>query len=126
MNLSSIRLELARDPTHPSGSAGHGYEFVAPLDAEGHIEAEAWRKARGRCRVRRFWEGEPDDMGHLVHRRGGGWAFHYDVAGDPDEDEPGYKFDAHAFQEGEYVSLRETDGELMTFQVVSVRPAPER
>ena len=126
MNLSIIRLELARDPTHPSGSAGHGYEFVAPLDAEGHIEAEAWRKVRGRCRVRRFWEGSPDELGHLVHRRGGSWAFHYDVAGDPDEDEPGYKFDAHAFQEGEYVSLRETDGELMTFQVVSVRPAPER
>ena len=126
MNLSIIRLELARDPAHPSGSADHGYEFVAPLDPEGHIDAEGWRQARDRCRVRRFWEGNPDEMGHLVHRRGGSWAFHYDVAGDPDEDEPGYKFDAHAFQEGEYVSLREPDGELMTFQVVSVRPAPER
>ena len=126
MTLSIIRLELARDPTHPSGSAGHGYEFVAPLDAEGHIDAEVWRKARGRCRVRRFWEGDPDEMGHLVHRRGGSWAFHYDVAGDPGEDEPGYKFDAHAFKQGEYVSLREADGALMTFQVTSVRPAPER
>ncbi len=126
MTLSIIRLELARDPAHPSGSAGHGYEFVAPLDAEGHIDAEAWRKARHRCRVRRFWEGDPDEMGHLVHRRGGSWAFHYDVAGDPGEDEPGYKFDAHAFKRGEYVSLREADGELLTFQVTSVRPAPER
>ncbi len=126
MILSIIRLELARDPAHPSGSAGHGYEFVAPLDAEGHIDAEAWRKARNRCRVRRFWEGDPDEMGHLVHRRGGSWAFHYDVAGDPGEDEPGYKFDAHAFKQGEYVSLREADGELLTFQVTSVRPAPER
>jgi hypothetical protein len=126
MNLSIIRLELARDPAHPSGSADHGYEFVAPLDAEGHIDAETWRMSRNRCRVRRFWEGEPDEMGHLVHRRGGSWAFHYDVAGDPDEDEPGSKFDAHAFKEGEYVSLREPDGELMTFQVTSVRPAPEQ
>ncbi len=125
MTLSIIRLELARDAEHPSGSAGHGYEFVAPLDAEGHIDAEARRRVRGRCRVRRFWEGDPDEMGHLVHRRGGSWAFHYDVAGDPDEDEPGYKFDAHAFKQGEYVSLREVDGELMTFQVTSVRPAPE-
>jgi hypothetical protein len=124
MNLSIIRLELARDPAHPSGSAGHGYEFVAPLGANGHIDAEAWRKMRNRCRVRRFWEGDPDEMGHLIHRRGGSWAFH--VAGDPDEDEPGYKFDAHVFKQGEYVSLRETDGELLTFQVVSVRPAPER
>ncbi len=125
MTLSIIRLELARDPAHPSGSAAHGYEFVAPLDAAGHIDAEGWRKARDRCRVRRFWEGDPDEMGHLVHRRGGSWAFHYDVAGDPGEDEPGSKFDAHAFQLGEYVSLREPDGELMTFQVVSVRPAPD-
>ncbi len=126
MNLSIIRLELARDPAHPSGSAGHGYEFVAPLDAEGHIDAKAWRKARNRCRVRRFWEGDPDEMGHLVHRRGGSWAFHYDVAGDPDGDEPGFKFGAHTFKQGEYVSLHEADGELMTFQVTSVRPAPER
>jgi hypothetical protein len=110
MNLSIIRLELARDPAHPSGSAGHGYEFVAPLGANGHIDAEAWRKMRNRCRVRRFWEGDPDEMGHLIHRRGG----------------TGYKFDAHVFKQGEYVSLRETDGELLTFQVVSVRPAPER
>ncbi len=126
MNLCIIRLELARDPAHPSGSAGHGYEFVAPLNAEGHIDAEAWRKARNRCRVRRFWEGDPDEMGHLVHRRGGRGALHYDVAGDPGEDEPGYKFDAHAFKQGEYVSLREADGELLTFQVTSVRTAPER
>ena len=126
MNLSIIRLELARDPAHPSGSAGHGYEFVAPLDVEGRIDAEGWRQARDRCRVRRFWEGDPDEMGHLVHRRGGSWAFHYDVAGDPGEDEPGYKFDAHAFKQGEYVSLREADGKLLTFQVTSVRPAPER
>ncbi len=125
MALSIIRLELARDPAHPSGSAGHGYEFVAPLGADGRIDAEKWRAQRKRCRVRRFWEGEPDEMGHLVHRRGGTWAFHYDVAGDADEDEPGFKFDAHVFAEDEYVSLREQDGELLTFQVISVRPAPE-
>ncbi len=126
MALSIIRLELARDPAYPNGSAEHGYEFVAPLNADGHIDAEAWRAQRQRCRVRRFWEGESDEMGHLVHRRGGTWAFHYDVAGDGDEDEPGWKFDAHAFKEAEYVSLREQDGELRTFQVISVRPAPDR
>lgn len=126
MTLSIIRLELARDPDFPSGSSAHGYEFVAPLNADGHIDAEAWRKNRDRCRVRRFWDDEPDEMGHLVHRRGGTWAFHYDVTGDSGEDEPGWKFDAHVFKLGEYVSLREQDGTLRTFQVVSLRPAPER
>ncbi len=124
MSLSIVRLELARDSDFPDGSSHHGYEFVAPLRDDGHIDPEAWRKYRKRCRVRRFWEGEPDEMGHLVHRRGGTWAFHYDVLGDSDEDEPGYRFDRHVFKEGEYVSLREQDGEMRTFRVVSVQPAP--
>lgn len=124
MTLRMVRLELARDPDYPEGSAHHGYEFVAPLNAEGHIDAEEWRGNKARCAVRRFWDGEPDERGHLVHRRGGTWAFHYDIQGDPDEDEPGWKFDTHVFKTGEYVSLREQDGELRTFRVVSVRLAP--
>lgn len=124
MTLSIVRLELARGQEFPEGSAKHGYEFVAPLNANGHIDAEEWRHNRTRCSVRRFWGGEPDERGHLVHRRGGTWAFHYDVQGDADEDEPGWKFDTHVFKTGEYVSLREQDGELRTFRVVSVRPAP--
>lgn len=125
MTLSIVRLELARTPEFPDGSSLHGYEFVAPLTPEGHLDAEGWKKHRKRCRVRRFWEGEATEQGHLVHRRGGTWAFHYDVLGDPEEDEPGFKFDQHVFKEGEYVSLREQDGELRTFRVVSIKPAPE-
>ena len=41
--LKSIRLQLARSKQHPSGSPNHGYQFVAPLDAEGHIDPEAWK-----------------------------------------------------------------------------------
>lgn len=119
--LKKIRLNLARDPKHPNGSARHGYEFVAPLDASGHIDAEAWRKAREHCRVRRFWGDEDEDIGHLVHRPGGSWAFHYDIAGDED-DEAGYRFGAHAFRVGEYVSIRDEDGDLHTFQVATVQP----
>ena len=32
--LKRIRLHLARSKDFPSGSAHHGYEFVAPLDAD--------------------------------------------------------------------------------------------
>ncbi len=123
MTLSNVRLELARDQGFPEGSALHGYEVVVPLNADGHIDAEEWRVNKPRCAVRRFWNGEPDERGHLVHRRGGTWAFHYDVRGDPEEDQPGWKFDTHVFKVGEYVSLREQDDELRTFRVVSVRPA---
>ena len=44
--LKRIRLNLARSKEHPSGSPRHGYEFVAPLDATGHIDLELWRKHR--------------------------------------------------------------------------------
>ena len=38
MTLKKIRLELARDREHPEGSSRHGYEFVGPLDKEGHLD----------------------------------------------------------------------------------------
>jgi len=117
--LSRVRLNLARSHDHPNGSSHHGYEFVAPLGDDKHIDADAWKKHRDQCRVRRFWEGEPDDIGHLVHRPGGSWAFHYDIDGDED-DEAGYRLGSHAFVPGEYVSIKDEDGELHTFQVVTV------
>jgi hypothetical protein len=127
MNLRTIRLELARNPEFPDGSSSHGYEFVAPLRADDHIDVEAWRERRQECRVWRFWQGEADEFGHLRHTRGGAWTFHYDIEGDPDEDEPGFRFESHPFKEGEYVSIREHDGSLRTFKIVAVRDgAPAR
>lgn len=119
LGLKKIRLNLARTKEHPNGSAHHGYEFLAPLDAEGHIDAREWKKHREHCRVRRFWGDEDEDIGHLMHRPGGSWAFHYDINGDED-DEAGYRFGSHAFRPGEYVSIRDEDGDLNTFVVVTV------
>ncbi|HZP79349.1 MAG TPA: hypothetical protein VFB45_24660 [Pseudolabrys sp.] len=121
-----IRLNLARSKDFPQGSARHGYEFVAPLDHAGHIDATLWRKHRAHCGVRRFWDVE-EEHGRLVHRPGGGkdrgrWVFDYDDAAEED-DEAGYRFASHAFRPGEYVSIRDEDGEMHTFQVVSVEPA---
>ena len=48
--LKRIRLNLARSKEFPSGSSRHGYEFVAPLDATGHIDPELWRRHRDHCR----------------------------------------------------------------------------
>lgn len=118
--LRKIRLELARDREHPEGSRAHGYEFVAPLDDNGRIDAETWHRERARCRVRRFAPGEPDEVGHLIRKPGGSWAFHYDVHGDDDDDESGYRFADHLFRIGEYVSIKEHDDKLRAFRVVSV------
>ena len=111
---------------HPEGSQNHGYQFVAPLDAEGHIDPEAWKAHRDQCRVRRFWQGEEDQTGRLVHKPGGAeharWMFDYDPQRD-DDDESGYRFGAHKFAPGEYVSIADERGELHTFRVMSVQPA---
>jgi hypothetical protein len=120
MALKSIRLELARDPEFPEGSARHGYEFKAPLDKAGHIDAAEWKKHRQFCAVRRFWGAEDDEYGHVIRTKSGGWAFHYDIAG-AGEDEPGYRFQSHGFKPGEYVSITEHDGRTRTFKVVSVK-----
>lgn len=124
--LKRIRLHLARSKEFPAGSTRHGYELVAPLDREGHIDAHLWQQYRDRCGVRRFWEGEDDQVGRLIHKPGGAehaqWIFDYDPKAEED-DEAGYRFGTHRFAPGEYVSIRDDDGELHTFQVASVEAA---
>lgn len=119
MALSKIRLELARCKEFPEGAHDIGYEFAAPLKEDGRIDAEGWLAQRNHCRVRRFRPKEEDDIGHLLRKPGGSWAFHYDIHSDAEEDEAGYRFGDHVFKLGEYVSVREDD-ELMPYKVVRV------
>ncbi len=118
--LRLVRLELAREPGHPEGSRDIGYEFIAPVDDSGHIMEEPFRHLKERCRVRRFNGQEPDEVGHVVRKRGGGWAFHYDIHGDPAHDDTGFRLNSHRFVPGEYVSIKEPDGHLMAYRVISV------
>ncbi len=118
--LSTIRLELARGDGFPGGSAAHGYEFTAPLTADGRIDAAAWRRAQQVCVVRRFWRGDDDRHGHLVHTRSRRWVFRYHLDNDPQDDESGWKFDAHRFVAGAYVPITEQDGVTRTFRVAAV------
>jgi hypothetical protein len=120
MTLSKIRIEMARSREYPKGSALHGYEFVAPLNGAGQIDIDAWNQQRTKCRVRRFWESEAGEIGHLTRKPGGSWAFHYDIHGDINDDETGYRLGNHVFRPGEYVSIREHDEDMNTFKVVSV------
>jgi hypothetical protein len=125
MGLKKIRLVLARDHDHPGGSLEHGYELVAPLTEDDRLDHDAWPAVRARCLVHRFWAGEEDENGHLVRTRGGNWAFHYDLGEDLDNDEVGFRFGDHIFRPGEYVSVREHDGEMRTFRVTLVEPVAE-
>jgi hypothetical protein len=115
----TIRLELARTPEFPDGSAEHGYEFVVPLDARDHIDVEAWRDDKSACTVKRFWGEDDPEKGYLIHTRHHTWAFSY--APGEEDDEPFFRFEYHAFREGEYISLVGHDGEMHPFKVVSIR-----
>ncbi len=119
MSMKKISLELARDKDFPNGSRDHGYIFVAPLDVDDRIVAEEWKTNRQECLVTRFWGDDEHETGHLVRKPGGAWAFHYDINGDEEDDETGYRFGDERFRPGEYVSIREHDGVTRTFKVIS-------
>lgn len=121
MSLNRIRLELARTPQFPRGSAACGYEFSAPLDSAGRIDSAQWRRVKARCKVRRFWANQGDEIGELLHHRSGRWVFSY-RPGDED-DEPLFRLDRHVFQVGEYVSITEHDGITRPFRVTEVDAA---
>ncbi|MCX7319436.1 MAG: hypothetical protein NT113_08050 [Hyphomicrobiales bacterium] len=115
-----LHLVLARESGHPEGDAEIGYVFIAPLDENDRIDAAVWKAHREACRVTRLRPGGDDIRGHLIHRPGGSWAFHYDVSGTA-PDEAGFHFDKESFRLGEYVSVREA-GTEQTYRVASVTP----
>ena len=120
MPLNLIRLELARTAEYPQGSSRHGYEFIAPLTSDGHIDVAEWRRAKDKCSVTRFWKDEPAEKGLLRHV-GHGWRFDYD-ASESGDDEPFFKLDQHKMEPGTYVSVTEHDGVQRPFKIVRISP----
>jgi hypothetical protein len=113
-----IRIVLAREAGYPEGDDEIAYIFVAPVDVEGRVDPRLWRAHREACRVSRQRPNQQDQLGHLVHREGGGWAFHYD--GETNlPDEAGYHFADERFVVGEYVSINER-GKMHTYRVTTV------
>ena len=119
MTLKRIRLELARTADAPEGDRRCGYEFIAPLDGKGQLDARAWPREKTKCTVRRFWANQDDEHGMLVHHRGNRWLFSYRPG--EEDDEPIFRFTKHAFVPGEYVSITEHDGVERPFRVTDSR-----
>ena len=120
MRPRRIRLELARCRDFPAGSSARGYEFLIPLREGGELDVPACENQAETCRVRRFWPGEGEEAGHLVHRGRHHWAIRFD---DDDEDgeEPIFQLDRHHIVEGQYLTIRERDDIDRTFRIVSIR-----
>lgn len=119
MTIKTIRLELARTKDHPAGDRGHAYEFRAPLDGTGHLDASVWPKEKEVCTVKRFEGGQEAESGLLIRTRGGKWVFSY--APGTDDDEGIFRLSSHRFIPGEYISVTEHDGVERTFRIVDVR-----
>ena len=75
MTLKRIRLALARNKEYPDDSTEHGYEFRAPLRADGHIDLDGWADAAQLCTVHHFWGARIDERGQLIRLDGERWAF---------------------------------------------------
>lgn len=114
MNWTTIRLELARTPRFPNGSAAHSYMLRLPLDSQGLVDAEAFRVNPELATVRRFWPGEPDQQGYIVRKKNG-WAFSYALG--EEDDENIFHLENHPLRVGDYLTLIEPDGEKWPYQV---------
>jgi hypothetical protein len=121
--LSRIVMRLARNPgtEFADGDDHRGYALVAPLTADGHLDAAAYARAKSACTVRRFAPDEDAADGRLVHA-GQRWSFDYEADGAAD-DEPVYRLGQHRFAVGEYVSVTDEDGRLLTYKVTEVTAA---
>ncbi len=120
MPWTHVRLELARTDTFPEGSSARGYDLVAPLDADFHLDEALWRQDKRRATVRRFWEGEDDEHGELIHTRHRTWAFSYEPG--EEDDEPIFHLETHRLAPGEYVTITDPDGPARPFRVVKSAP----
>ena len=121
--LSRIVMRMARNPgtEFADGDDHRGYALVAPLTHDGHLDAAAYGRAKASCSVRRFAPDEDPSDGKLVHQ-GQRWYFDYDNAEDTGE-EPVFRLGQHRFAVGEYVSITDEDGRLLTYKVTEVSPA---
>lgn len=117
MHWKTVRLELARTPQYPQGSASRAYILHLPLGEDGLIEEAEVRAAPVRATVRRFWPNEPDLAGYVI-RTPKGWAFSYEPG--EEDDEAIFHLETHPIRLGEYVTLTEPDGQRLPFRVANV------
>ena len=125
-NFKRIRLNLARSKEFPQGSARHGYEFVAPLKADGPHRRDAMEEgpraiaacaASGKARRTRSATSCTSRAGRSTRR----WVFDYDQSARTTT--RAAIASAPTLPPGEYVSIRDDDGDMHTYQVASVEAA---
>ena len=124
MSLTRVVMRLGRNPENgfPEGDDSRGYVITAPLDAEGKLDVDLWRSNKKACTVDRF-SPDPDEKadGWLTHR-GSHWFFHYDEDHEG-PDEPLYRLGDHAMRVGDYLTIHEADGDVLTYKITEAAKA---
>jgi hypothetical protein len=115
-----VRLELAREPDHPAGDPGFGYDLVIPLDSDQKLDKTACQMQAKPSRVRRFRNDATEAVGRLARSDDGRWFFDFEP-GEAD-DEFGFRLDDERFVPGEYISIRAANGVPHTFRVMTSSP----
>ena len=103
-----VRLELAKTPEFPEGSASRAYMLRVPLDINGLIDDAELASETNMATERRFCPNEPDQTGHIALSCAIG-----------DDDEPmSYHLELQPLHVGGYVHLTGPDGIALPFRVV--------
>lgn len=121
MSMFQIVMRLGRSPGYPDGDLGRGYKLIAPLDDNGRLDVNEWRVAGDRCKVTRFAPGRDRSADGYLSRRGSNWYFHYDDV-DKGDDEPVCGLGEHRLLLGDYVTIREADGQDLTYRITQQMP----
>jgi hypothetical protein len=125
VDLNRILLTLARSREFPDGSSRHGYDFIAPLDPEGHIDPMLWKKYRdtagfgdfGRARTTKSVASCTSLAALNTHA----W-FSSTIPVGMTTMKLATSSVNMRFCLGDYVSISGKDGKLQTFRVTSVNP----
>lgn len=114
MNWKSIRLELGSTDEFPAGSVSRGYILRLPLDDFDTIDRTAFLNSPRKATARRHWSTEPDENGFIVPKNGK-WAIRCDGR------DRVLHLDARPLRLGGRVSVVESDGTVLPFNIASVR-----
>jgi hypothetical protein len=121
MSLFRVVLRLARNPgtAYAEGDDHRGYALVLPLTPEGAIDEAAFRADEKAAVVRRFAPDEDPEEGRLA-RRADVWTLDYGEDGGAPEFV--HRLGEHRFVVGEYVSVTNPEGEVLTYKVTEADP----
>ena len=122
MSLSRIVMRLARNPgtEFADGDDHRGYTLTAPLTTDGKLDEVALKGLKGGASVRNFLPDEDAREGKLG-QSGERWFF--DFGDEAEGEEPLYRLSEHRFAVGEYISITDEDGRLLTYKVTDVAAA---